>query len=119
MFLVSCFVFAVFITICIVLWIKNERDYLIAIMLMPTVLTFILLILVAPFKGTVVDTTKILDSNKVIATEKDDKIEITPAFKHYILIENNSGGRFIIQVDDFNGEVGDTYTYSLWQRFDQ
>ena len=119
MFLVSCFVLTVFITICIVFWIKNERDYLIAIMLMPTVLTLMLVILLAPFKGTVVDTMKVLDSNKVVTTEKDDKIEITPAFNHYILIENNSGGRFIIQVDDFDGEVGDTYTYTLWQRFNQ
>ena len=38
---------------------------------------------------------------------------------HKSTIENSGGGRFIIQVDDFNGEVGDTYTYSLWQRFDQ
>lgn len=118
MFICSCFVFAVFITICIVLWIKNERDFF-ALMLMPTVLTLILVILLTPLKGTVVDTMKVLDSNKVVATEKDDKIEITPAFNHYILIEGNSGGRFIIQVDDFDGEVGDTYTYTLWQRFDQ
>lgn len=118
MFIVSCFVLAVFITICIVLWIKGEYDFF-AVMLMPTLLTLIFVILLAPFKGTVVDTTKVLDSNKVIATEKDDKIEITPAFKHYILIENNNGGRFIIQVDDFNGKVGDTYTYTLWQKFDK
>lgn len=119
MFLISGFILAVLITICIVLWIKNERDYLFAVMLMPTILTLFLVILLTPFKGTVIDTNKILDSNKVIATEKDDKIEITPAFNYYILIESNSGGRFIIQVDDFDGEVGDTYTYTLWQRFDQ
>lgn len=118
MFLVSCFVLAICLTTCIVLWIKNEHDF-VAVMLIPTVLTLIPVILLAPFKGTVVDTMKILDSNKVIATEKDDKIEITPAFNYYILIEGNSGGRFIIQVDDFDGEVGDTYTYSLWQRFNQ
>lgn len=117
MFIVSCFILSVFITICIVLWIKNERDFF-AVMLIPTILTLLQVILLTPFKGTVVDTIKVLDSNKVIATEKDDKIEITPAFKHYILIEGNSGSRFIIQVKDFNGEVGDTYTYSLWQRFD-
>lgn len=117
MFLVSCFVLAICLTMCIVFWIKNERDF-IAVMLIPTVLTLMTVILLAPLKGTVVDTMKILDSNKVIATEKDDKIEITPAFNYYILIENNSGGRFIVQVDDFDGEVGDTYTYSLWQRFD-
>lgn len=118
MFIVSCFVFAVFITICIVLWIKGEHDFF-ALMLMPTLLTLISVILLAPLKGTVVDVSKILDSNKVIATEKDGKIEITPAFNHYILIESNSGGRFIIQVDDFDGEVGDTYTYTLWQKFDK
>lgn len=117
MFVVSSFVLAVFITICIVLWIKDERDFF-ALMLMPTLLTLIFVILLTPIKGTVIDTIKVMDSNKVIATEKDDKIEITPAFKHYILIEGNSGGRFIIQVDDFDGEVGDTYTYSLWQRFE-
>lgn len=116
MFIVSCFVLAVCITISIVLWIKGEHDFF-AVMLMPTILTLMPVILLAPCKGTVIDTTKVLDSNKVIATEKDDKIEITPAFNHYILIESNSGGRFIIQVDDFDGEVGDTYTYSLWQRF--
>ena len=118
MFLVSCFVLAVFITICIVFWIKDERDFC-AVMLMPTILALLFVILLTPFKGTVINVSKVLDSNKVIATEKDDKIEITPAFNHYILIENNSGGRFIIQVDDFDGEVGDIYTYTLWQRFDK
>lgn len=118
MFVVSCFVLSIFITICIVLWIKDGRDFF-AIMLMPTILTLFLVILLTPFKGTVIDTNKILDSNKVIAIEKDDKIEITPAFNYYILIESNSGGRFIIQVDDFDGEVGDTYTYTLWQKFDK
>lgn len=118
MFLVSCFVLAVFITICIVLWIKGEHDFF-AVMLMPTLLTLIFVILLTPIKGTVIDTIKVFDSNKIIATEKDDKIEITPAFNHYILIEGNSGGRFIIQVDDFDGEVGDTYTYTLWQKFDK
>lgn len=118
MFIVGCFVLSVFITICIVLWIKREYDFF-GVMLMPTLLTLIFVILVVPLKGTVIDTTKVLDSNKVIATEKDGKIEITPAFNHYILIESNSGGRFIIQVDDFDGEVGDTYTYTLWQRFDK
>ena len=118
MFVVSCFVLSIFITICVVLWIKGERDFF-ALMIMPTILTLIFVILLTPLKGTVIDTIKVLDSNKVIATEKDNKIEITPVFNHYILIESNSGGRFIIQVDDFDGEVGDTYTYSLWQRFDQ
>lgn len=118
MFLVSCFMFAILITTCIVLLMKNEY-YLFGLTLIPTIFTLLIVILLAPFKGTVVDTIKILDSNKVVATEKDDKIEITPDFNYYILIESNSGGRFIIQVDDFDGEVGDTYTYTLLQRLDQ
>lgn len=118
MFVVSCFILAVFITICIVLLVKNEH-YLFGLTLIPTIFTLLIVILLTPSKGTVVDVSKILDSNKIITTEKDGKIEITPAFNHYILIESNSGGRFIIQVDDFDGEVGDTYTYTLWQKFDK
>lgn len=118
MFFVSCFALAVFITICIVLWVKNERDFF-TIMLIPTILTLSFVILLSPCNGTVIDVSKVLDSNNVVATEKDGKIEITPAFNYYILIETDGGDRFIIQVDDFNGKIGDKYTCSSWEKFNQ
>ena len=44
--------------------------------------------------------------------EKGGKLEITPAFTYYILVETRSGNHYIEEVD-YEINVGDTYT-SPW-----
>ena len=111
MFVCSCFALSIFMSITLVLFIKKEYDFF-ALMLMPTILTIIFTILLIPIKGTVIDVNKIMPNDDITVTEKGGKLEITPAFTYYILVETRNGNHYIEEVD-YEINVGDTYT-SPW-----
>ena len=116
MFICSCVVLSIFMTITLVLFIKKEYDFF-ALMLMPTILTIISTVLLIPIKGTVIDVNKIMPNDDITVTEKGGKLEITPAFTYYILVETDSGNHYIAQVDrEIN--IGDIYTCPLHETFD-
>ena len=111
MFICSCMVLSIFMTITLVLFIKKEYDFF-ALMLMPTILTIIFTVLLIPISGTVIDINKIISNDNVTVTEKGGKLEITPAYTYYILVETRSGNHYIEEVD-YEINIGDTYT-SPW-----
>lgn len=118
MFICSCVVLSIFMTITLILVVKKEYNF-VALTLMPTILTFIFTTLLVPVSGTVIDMNKIIsnDNVTVTVTEKGGKLEITPAFTYYILVETDSGNHYITQVDrEIN--IGDTYTCPLYETFD-
>ena len=116
MFICSCVVLSIFMIITLVLFIKKEYDFF-ALMLMPTILTIIFAVLLIPVSGTVIDINKIISNDNVTVIEKGGKLEITPAFTYYILVETDSGNHYIAQVDrEIN--IGDTYTCPLYETFD-
>ena len=115
MFICSCVVLSIFMTITLILVVKKEYDFF-ALMLMPTILTIIFTVLLIPVSGTVIDINKIISNDNVIVIEKGGKLEITPAFTYYILVETDSGNHYITQVDrEIN--IGDTYTCPLHETF--
>ena len=83
---------------------------------MPTILTIIFTILLIPIEGTVIDVNKIISNDNVTVIEKGGKLEITPAFTYYILVETRSGNHYIEEVD-YEINVGDTYTFSFHETF--
>ena len=115
MFICSCFVLSIFMTITPILVVKKEYDF-VALMLTPTILTIIFTILLIPIKGTVIDVNKIMPNDDITVTEKGGKLEITPAFTYYILVETRNGNHYIEEVD-YEINVGDTYTCPLHETF--
>lgn len=112
MFICSCVVLSIFMTITLIFVIKKEYDF-VALMVMPTILAIFFTILLVPIKGTVIDVNKIISNDNVTVIEKGDKLEITPTFTYYILVETDSGNHYITQIDrEIN--IGDTYT-SPWR----
>ena len=111
MFIFNCVALSIFMSITLVLFIKKEYDFF-ALMLTPTILIIIFTILLIPIKGTVIDVNKIMPNDDITVTEKGGKLEITPAFTYYILVETRSGNHYIEEVD-YEINVGDTYT-SPW-----
>lgn len=111
MFVFNCVALSIFMPITLVLFIKKEYDFF-ALMLMPTILTIIFTVLLIPVSGTVIDINKIISNDNVTVIEKGGKLEITPAFTYYILVETRSGNHYIEEVD-YEINVGDTYT-SPW-----
>ena len=96
--------------------VKKEYNF-VAVMLIPTILTIIFTILLVPVNGTVIDVNKIISNDNVTVIEKGGKLEITPAFTYYILVETDSGNHYITQVDrEIN--IGDTYTSPWCDTFD-
>ena len=115
MFNCSCLVLGIFMTITLIFVTKKKYD-IAALMLVPTMLVISFTILLAPIKGTVIDMNKIISNDNTIVTEKNGKLEITPAFTYYILVETHNEIHYIIQVDhEIN--IGDTYTGSLYNTF--
>ena len=116
MFICSCVALSIFITIILIFVVKKQYDFVV-LMLMPTILAIIFTTLLAPVKGTVIDVDKIMSNDNVTVIEKGGKLEITPAFTYYILVETDSGNHYITQVDrEIN--IGDTYTCPLHETFD-
>lgn len=111
MFICSCVALSIFMTITLMLAVKKEYNF-VALMLIPTILTIIFTTLLAPVEGTVIDVNKIMSNDNVTVIEKGGKLEITPAFTYYILVETRSGNHYIEEVD-YEINVGDTYT-SPW-----
>lgn len=111
MFICSCVALSIFMTITLVLFIKKEYSFC-KLTLIPTIAVVFFTILLVPIKGTVIDMTKIMSNDNVTVTEKGGKLEITPAFTYYILVETRSGNHYIEEVD-YEINVGDTYT-SPW-----
>lgn len=116
MFICSCVALSIFIIITLVLVVKKEYNF-VALMLMPIILTIIFTTLLIPIEGTVIDMTKIISSDDVTVTEKGGKLEITPTFTYYILVETHDGNHYIEEVD-YEINVGDTYTCPLHETFD-
>ena len=116
MFICSCVALSIFITIALIFFIKKIYDFVV-LMLMPIMLTILFVIFLVPIKGTVIDVNKIISNDNVTVIEKGGKLEITPAFTYYILVETDSGNHYIAQVDrEIN--IGDTYTCPLHETFD-
>ena len=115
MFNCSCLILSIFMTITLIFVIKKRYD-LATLMLIPTILTISFTILLIPIKGTVIDMNKIISNDNTVVTEKDNKLEITPAFTYYILVETNNGAHYIMQVD-YETNIGDTYIGSLYNTF--
>lgn len=111
MFICSCVALSIFIIITLILVVKKEYNF-VAVMLIPTILTIIFTTLLIPIEGTVIDMNKIISNDNVTVTEKGGKLEITPAFTYYILVETRGGNHYIEEVD-YEINVGDTYT-SPW-----
>ena len=111
MFVFNCVALSIFMSITLVLFIKKEYDFF-ALMLMPTILIIIFTTLLIPIEGTVIDMNKIISNDNVTVIEKGGKLEITPAFTYYILVETRSGNHYIEEVD-YEINIGDTYT-SPW-----
>ena len=115
MFICSCVALSIFITIALIFFIKKIYDFVV-LMLMPIMLTILFVIFLVPIKGTVIDVNKIISNDNVTVIEKGGKLEITPAFTYYILVETDSGNHYIAQVDrEIN--IGDTYTCPLHETF--
>lgn len=116
MFICSCVALSIFMIITLMLVVKKEYNF-VAVMLIPTILTIIFTILLVPVNGTVIDVNKIMSNDNVTVIEKGGKLEITPAFTYYILVETDSGNHYITQVDrEIN--IGDTYTSPWYDTFD-
>lgn len=116
MFVFNCVALSIFMSITLVLFIKKEYSFC-KLMLIPTILTIIFTILLVPVNGTVIDVNKIMSNDNVTVIEKGGKLEITPAFTYYILVETDSGNHYITQVDrEIN--IGDTYTSPWCDIFD-
>ena len=115
MFICSCVVLSIFITITLILVVK-EKYIFVAPMLIPIIFTIIFTILLMPIEGTVIDVNKIMSNDNVTAIEKGGKLEITPAFTYYILVETDSGNHYIEEVD-YEINVGDTYTSPWYDTF--
>lgn len=116
MFVFNCVALSIFMSITLVLFIKKEYSFC-KLMLIPTILTIIFTILLVPVNGTVIDVNKIMSNDNVTVIEKGGKLEITPAFTYYILVETDSGNHYITQVDrEIN--IGDTYTSPWCDTFD-
>ena len=111
MFVFNCVALSIFMSITLVLFIKKKYDFF-ALMLTPTIVVAFFTVLLIPIEGTVIDMNKIMSNDNVIAIEKGGKLEITPAFTYYILVETRSGNHYIEEVD-YEINVGDTYT-SPW-----
>ena len=116
MFICSCFALSIFMTITLVLFKKKEYSSC-RLTLIPTIAVVFFTILLVPIKGTVIDMTKIMSNDNVTVTEKGGKLEITPAFTYYILVETRSGNHYIEEVD-YEINVGDTYTSPWCDTFD-
>lgn len=116
MFICSCVVLSIFMTITLILVVKKEYNF-VAVMLMPTILTIIFTILLMPIEGTVIDVNKIISNDNVTVIEKGGKLEITPAFTYYILVETRSGNHYIEEVD-YEINIGGTYTSPWCNTFD-
>ena len=116
MFICSCVALSIFMIITLMLVVKKEYNF-VAVMLIPTILTIIFTILLVPVNGTVIDMNKIMSNDNATVIEKGGKLEITPAFTYYILVETDSGNHYITQVDrEIN--IGDTYTSPWCDTFD-
>lgn len=116
MFICSCVALSIFMTIILILVIQKEYSYAV-LALIPTILAIIFTTLLRPIEGTVIDMNKIISNDNVTVIEKGGKLEITPAFTYYILVETDSGNHYIAQVDrEIN--IGDTYTCPLHETFD-
>lgn len=111
MFICSCFALSIFMTITLILVVKKKYDF-VAEMLISTIAVAFFTVLLIPIEGTVIDVNKIMSNDNVTAIEKGGKLEITPAFTYYILVETRSGNHYIEEVD-YEINVGDTYT-SPW-----
>ena len=111
MFICSCVALSIFMTITLILVVKKQYDFVV-LMLMPTILAIIFTTLLVPVEGTVIDMNKIISNDNVTVTEKGGKLEITPAYTYYILVEIDGGNHYIEEVD-YEINVGDTYT-SPW-----
>lgn len=111
MFICSCVVLSIFMTITLILVVKKKYNF-VAEMLISTILAIIFTTLLIPIEGTVIDVNKIISNDNVTVIEKGGKLEITPAFTYYILVETHSGNHYIEEVD-YEINVGDTYT-SPW-----
>ena len=111
MFICSCVALSIFMTITLIFVIKKRYDFAV-LMLIPIILTVIFTTLLVPVSGTVIDVNKIISNDNVTVIEKGGKLEITPAFTYYILVETDSGNHYIEEVD-YEINVGDTYT-SPW-----
>ena len=111
MFIYSCVALSIFMAITLIFVVKKQYDFVV-LMLMPIILAIIFTILLVPVNGTVIDVNKIISNDNVTVIEKGGKLEITPAFTYYILVETRSGNHYIEEVD-YEINVGDTYT-SPW-----
>lgn len=116
MFVFNCIALSIFISITLVLFIKKEYIFG-KLTILPTIAVAFFTVLLIPIKGTVIDVNKIISNDNVTVIEKGGKLEITPAFTYYILVETRSGNHYIAQVDrEIN--IGDTYTCPLHETFD-
>lgn len=111
MFVFNCVALSIFMSITLVFFIKKEYIFGKS-MILPTITVALFTVLLIPIKGTVIDMSKIISNDNVTVTEKGGKLEITPAFTYYILVETRSGNHYIEEVD-YEINVGDTYT-SPW-----
>lgn len=115
MFICSCVALSIFMTITLVFILKKMYDFFV-LTLIPTILTIIFTVLLIPVSGTIIDMNKIISNDNVTVTEKGGKLEITPTFTYYILVETDNGNHYIAQVDrEIN--IGDTYTCPLHETF--
>ena len=111
MFVFNCVALSIFMSITLVLFIKKEYIFG-KLTILPTIAVAFFTVLWVPIKGTVIDMNKIISNDNVTVTEKGGKLEITPAFTYYILVETRGGNHYIEEVD-YEINVGDTYT-SPW-----
>lgn len=111
MFIFNCVALSIFMIITLILIIKKKCDFVV-LMLTPTIALAFFTVLLVPVKGTVIDMNKIMSNDNVTVTEKGGKLEITPAYTYYILVEIDGGNHYIEEVD-YEINVGDTYT-SPW-----
>ena len=115
MFICSCVVLSIFMTITLILVVKKKYNFVVE-MLISTILAIIFTTLLIPIEGTVIDVNKIISNDNVTVIEKGGKLEITPAFTYYILVETRSGNHYIEEVD-YEINVGDTYTSPWYDTF--
>lgn len=116
MFVFNCVALSIFMSITLVLFIKKEYIFC-KLTILPTIAVAFFTVLLVPIEGTVIDMSKIMSNDNVTAIEKGGKLEITPAFTYYILVETRSGNHYIEEVD-YEINVGDTYTSPWCDTFD-
>lgn len=115
MFVFNCVALSIFMSITLVLFIKKEYIFG-KLTILPTIAVAFFTVLLIPVSGTVIDMNKIISNDNVTVIEKGGKLEITPAFTYYILVETDSGNHYITQIDrEIN--IGDTYTCPLHETF--